>query len=51
MGDPEVSDLHPPALAQQQVGRLDIAVHQTHRMRRRQPGGRLRHHVHDLGSR
>ena len=46
LGDPEVGDLHLPALADQQVPRLDIAVHQASRMRGLQGGGGLSDQAH-----
>ena len=46
LGDPEVGDLHLPALADQQVPRLDIAVHQASGMRGLQGGGGLSDEAH-----
>ncbi len=44
--DAKVGDLYLAARAQQQVGWLDVPVHQARRMRRGQPRGRLGDHVH-----
>jgi hypothetical protein len=46
MGDPEISDLHLPALADQQVPRLDIAVYQAGRVRGLQCSRGLGDQVH-----
>jgi hypothetical protein len=46
MGNPEVGDLHLPALADQQVPRLDIAMDQARRMRGLQGPGDLSDQAH-----
>ena len=48
-GQAEVGELDPlDAVLQQDVGRLDVAVDQPLRVRRRQPGGRLHADPQDL---
>jgi hypothetical protein len=47
--DPEVGDLHLAVRGQQQVGRLDVAVHQRGGVRGLQARRDLGDHVHGLG--
>jgi hypothetical protein len=49
MGNPEVGDLHLPALADQQIPRLDVAVHQASRMCGLQGPGCLGDQAHRPG--
>jgi hypothetical protein len=46
VSNPEVSDLQLPAVADQHVSRLDVAVYQAGRMRRLQGPGGLGDQVH-----
>jgi len=53
LGDAEIQDLHERApiraLGDEQIVRLQIAVHDAREVRRVHAGGRLPHEVHDLG--
>ena len=45
---PEVGHAHDPVLAEERVGRLEVAMDQSGAMRGRQPARRLQVHVDDL---